>query len=218
MSASQSLADRIDAVLPQTQCAQCGYSGCRPYAEAIATQAVNINRCPPGGQRTILELARVTGRKLVPLDTEYGQEEPLQCAKIVEVDCIGCTLCIQACPVDAIVGAPKRMHTVVSDLCTGCGLCVTPCPVDCIIMLPATSLWDSQRAHAARARFEARKMRLKRENDQARISRSTTAVREGAQSNSASAEDAAGARKRAIIDAALERARKLRANRTHSPK
>jgi len=218
MSASQSLTDRIDAVLPQTQCTQCGYAGCRPYAEAIATQGVNINHCPPGGQRTILELARVTGRKLVPLDAAFGQEEPLQCAKITEADCIGCTLCIQACPVDAIVGAPKRMHTVVSDLCTGCRLCVAPCPVDCIIMLPATFLWDIQRAHAARARFEARKTRLGRENEQARLCRSATAVREAAQSNSADAEDAAGTRKRAIIDAALERARKLQANRTPSPK
>ncbi len=125
--------DQIDAVLPQTQCGQCGYPGCRPYAEAIA-KGDAINKCPPGGEAGIKALADLLGRKVVPLDEER-EEKPARVAYIREPECIGCTKCIQACPVDAIVGAPKLMHTVITSECTGCDLCVEPCPVDCIDML-----------------------------------------------------------------------------------
>ena len=125
------LVEKIEAILPQTQCGQCGYAGCKPYAEAIAAGEADINRCPPGGQEGVAKLADLLGREITPLDAE---EKPKQLAIIDEQTCIGCTLCIQACPVDAIVGAAKQMHTVVSALCTGCELCVKPCPVECIRM------------------------------------------------------------------------------------
>ncbi|MGH8153647.1 MAG: RnfABCDGE type electron transport complex subunit B [Rhodanobacteraceae bacterium] len=131
------LADRIDTVLPQTQCRRCGYPACRPYAEAIARGEAAINRCPPGGMEGVRALARITGQPVRPLDPACGVEAPPRTALIDEDVCIGCTKCIQACPVDAIVGAVKLMHTVVADLCTGCELCVAPCPVDCIAMAPA---------------------------------------------------------------------------------
>lgn len=127
------LVDKIDAVLPQTQCGQCGFPGCRPYAEAIAKGEAEINRCPPGGSDGIKKLAELLGREAKPLD---GEAKPKSVAVIGEPTCIGCTLCIQACPVDAIVGAAKQMHTVVADLCTGCELCLPPCPVECIDMVP----------------------------------------------------------------------------------
>ncbi|HET6907368.1 MAG TPA: electron transport complex subunit RsxB [Rhodanobacteraceae bacterium] len=133
----ETLADRIDALLPQTQCTRCGYSACRPYAEAIARNEAPINRCPPGGDAGIRALAVLTGRPVLPLDPECGAEMPPQVAFIDEDVCIGCTKCIQACPVDAIVGGSKLMHTVIPQLCTGCELCIPPCPVDCIDMLPA---------------------------------------------------------------------------------
>ena len=125
----------INDCLPQTQCAQCGHPGCLPYAEAIAKGAP-INRCPPGGEDTIKVLADLLGREVEPLDPEFGETEPKRVAVIREAECIGCTLCIQACPVDAILGAAKLMHTVIADECTGCDLCVEPCPVDCIEMRP----------------------------------------------------------------------------------
>ncbi|WP_083004622.1 electron transport complex subunit RsxB [Halomonas sp. GT] len=127
------LVEQIDALLPQTQCGQCGYPGCRPYAEAI-NQGDALNKCPPGGEATIHALADLLGREPVPLDGEAAAEDTV--AFIREAECIGCTKCIQACPVDAIIGAAKQMHTVIEDECTGCDLCVAPCPVDCIDMLP----------------------------------------------------------------------------------
>lgn len=130
------LVDKIDGILPQTQCGQCGYPGCRPYAEAIARGEAEINQCPPGGEDGIRKLADLLGREFKPLSAEHGVEKPPAVALIHEETCIGCTLCIQACPVDAIVGAPKLMHTVVTALCTGCELCVKPCPVECITMEP----------------------------------------------------------------------------------
>lgn len=133
---SPALADRIDALLPQTHCGQCGYGGCRPYAEALALGECDINRCPPGGVAGIAALSRLLDRPVRPLDPACGVEKPLQLALIDEGVCIGCTKCIQACPVDAIVGAAQRMHTVIAALCTGCELCVPPCPVDCIAMVP----------------------------------------------------------------------------------
>ena len=138
-SGSETLAARIDAVLPQTQCARCGYPACRPYAEAIARGEVPINRCPPGGEAGIRALAELTGQPVQPLDPECGSEMPPRIAIIDEDVCIGCTKCIQACPVDAIVGAAKLMHTVIPQLCTGCELCIPPCPVDCIDMVPAST-------------------------------------------------------------------------------
>ncbi len=130
------VADRIDAILPQTQCGQCGFPGCRPYAEAIARGDADINRCPPGGEAGIRALAELLGREPLSLDPEHGVEKPKRLAFIREAECIGCTKCIQACPVDAIIGAPKLMHTVITDLCTGCELCLPPCPVDCIDLVP----------------------------------------------------------------------------------
>ena len=157
-SADPFLAHRIDAVLPQTQCRQCGHDGCRPYAEAIAAGDA-INRCPPGGDAVIAALARVTGRPQVPLDRTHGEHTALAVARIDEAWCIGCTLCIDACPVDAIIGAPKRMHAILPSLCTGCALCLPPCPVDCILMIPAGRAWSAEDARAARARFDARNRR-----------------------------------------------------------
>ncbi|RMH15424.1 MAG: electron transport complex subunit RsxB [Gammaproteobacteria bacterium] len=131
------IVDKIDHLLPQTQCGQCGFPGCRPYAEAIATGNAEINQCPPGGEDTILALADLLGKEPLPLSEEHGVEktEPMV-ALIDEKTCIGCTLCIQACPVDAILGASKQMHTVIAEECTGCELCIEPCPVDCISMVP----------------------------------------------------------------------------------
>lgn len=128
------LVEKIDAILPQTQCGQCGFPGCRPYAEAIAAGKADINRCPPGGEPGIRKLAELLGMEFKPLNAEVGQPKPKSVAIIDENVCIGCTLCLQACPVDAILGAAKQMHTVIASECTGCELCVAPCPVDCIRM------------------------------------------------------------------------------------
>ncbi|HEX5757334.1 MAG TPA: electron transport complex subunit RsxB [Arenimonas sp.] len=130
------LVEQIDRLLPQTQCAQCGYPGCRPYAEAIAADQADINQCPPGGEAGVRALAELLGREPKPINPDNGEFKAPVIARIVEEDCIGCTKCIQACPVDAIVGAPKLMHTVIAELCTGCELCLPPCPVDCIDLLP----------------------------------------------------------------------------------
>jgi len=130
--------DAVNAVLPQTQCAQCGYPGCRPYATAIIKQHELINRCPPGGERTIAQLSELLGTPTLAMDEHCGVEKPLQLAIIDETTCIGCTLCIHACPVDAIVGAGKYMHTVIAEQCTGCELCLPPCPVDCIDLVAPT--------------------------------------------------------------------------------
>ncbi len=145
---SDPLVDQIDEILPQTQCGQCGYPGCRPYAEAIAN-GDDINKCPPGGEATIKDLASLMGVEAKALDAAHGEEDVKKVAFIREDECIGCTKCIQACPVDAILGAAKQMHTVIEDECTGCDLCVDPCPVDCIDMIPVsetTSTWRWQLA------------------------------------------------------------------------
>jgi len=133
---SEPLADQIDRLLPQTQCGQCGYPGCKPYAAAIANGEADINQCPPGGDAGVRALARLLGREAKPLNPDNGVEKPKVVALIREPECIGCTKCIQACPVDAIIGASKSMHVVIADLCTGCELCVPPCPVDCIDLIP----------------------------------------------------------------------------------
>ncbi len=158
-----SLADTIDALLPQTQCGRCGYDACRPYAQALAAGASDLNRCPPGGEQTVQALASVLRRPARALDPACGQAPPPQRAWIDPAACIGCTKCIQACPVDAIVGAGKRLHGVIAQECNGCGLCVAPCPVDCIHLLPLPVESNQRRAALVavnRRRYDARQRRL----------------------------------------------------------
>lgn len=155
-----SLAQRIDALLPQTQCTQCGFEGCRPYAVAIAEGRADIDRCPPGGDEGVARLAALLDRAPKPLDPARGPHRPPQVAVIDEASCIGCTKCIQACPVDAIVGASKLMHTVIASWCTGCELCIPPCPVDCIALLAAPALPAPE---LSRSRHDARARRLERD-------------------------------------------------------
>jgi electron transport complex protein RnfB len=187
------LVSRIDAALPQTQCRRCGYDACLPYAEAVAGGDA-INRCPPGGDAVIASLAALTGRPAVPLDRAHGDHGPLAIARIDEAWCIGCTLCIDACPVDAIVGAAKRMHAVLSALCNGCGLCLPPCPVDCIDMTPAGRAWSPADARASRERFDARAAREARRKD---VGRDVRAPDPAARPSKAEAIAAALARARA---------------------
>ena len=146
---ADSLVDRIDALLPQTQCGQCRYPGCRPYAAAIASGAAEIDRCPPGGEVTVRALAALLDRAPRPLDPEFGTPKSAQVAWIDEARCIGCARCLPACPVDAIVGAPRQMHTVIAARCTGCELCLPPCPVDCFELRPAPAV--TQRFRQTRA-------------------------------------------------------------------
>ncbi|HEY7887678.1 MAG TPA: RnfABCDGE type electron transport complex subunit B [Steroidobacteraceae bacterium] len=158
-------ADDIDALLPQTQCTRCGYQGCRPYAEAIARGEAEINQCPPGGAATIAQLAALLRRDALPLNPANGLEGPALVALIDEVACIGCAKCLPPCPVDAIIGARKQMHTVVAALCTGCELCIAPCPVDCISMVQRPSLPAAPAAPDAldnRERFRAHNERIAR--------------------------------------------------------
>ncbi|ALD90180.1 electron transport complex protein RnfB [Cupriavidus gilardii CR3] len=216
-AASATLADRLDALLPQTQCTKCGFQGCRPYAEAMARGEADCNRCPPGGAEGIRRLAAELGVAPLPLDPDHGIEQPRAVARIDETLCIGCTLCIQACPVDAIAGAAKQMHTVLPDWCTGCDLCVAPCPVDCIAMIPVTGertgwdAWSQPQANAARVRYLSRKQRLvrEREENEARLAAKAAAKLEALRQEAASseAERQAQERKKAIIQAAIERAR-----------
>lgn len=206
------LADRIDGLLPQTQCTKCGYDGCRPYAAAIAVGEADINRCPPGGEEGVRALAALLDKQAPPLDLTRGQPGPLMLAVVDEAHCIGCTLCIDACPVDAIVGAAKRMHTVLDDLCTGCDLCVAPCPVDCIAMVPAGRTWTADDARRARERHERRARRLEQTAGGASAGVGPAAV--AVTGNEAAAHEAhtqeAEARKRAAIESALARARARR--------
>ena len=155
------LIEKIDAVLPQTQCRQCGYENCRAYAWAIAIDDAPINRCAPGGQKGISRLAEVTNQKEIPLDPEYGHEMPQEVSHIKPDLCIGCRKCVAVCPTNAIVGAPKRLHAVMTEWCTGCALCVIPCPVDCIEMVPAPFEWTPERAADAKAHYLAKQKREK---------------------------------------------------------
>ena len=201
------LAENIDAVLPQTQCTRCGYQGCRPYAQALAQGEADINQCPPGGTAGIVKLAGLLQVAAKPLNPANGVEQPLDVALIDEDRCIGCTLCIQACPVDAILGAPKRMHTILASWCTGCELCIAPCPVDCIVMVPVqpARLWSEADAGRARQRFYARNERLALEKleREPKLAAKSTTDQPAADAHAAQAQ----ARKKAIIAAAMERAR-----------
>lgn len=214
---SKTLADRIEDLLPQTQCTKCGYPACRPYAEAIAAGNASYNQCPPGGAEGVARIAELLGKPVIPINPVHGLERERPVAVIDESACIGCTLCIQACPVDAIVGAAKQMHTVIASLCTGCDLCVPPCPVDCIDMQAATpgrtgwAAWSQADADAARARHDARTLRLQREkqeNDARLAAKALAKLAEVDASNAQTdAERAEKERKRAIIQAAIERSR-----------
>jgi electron transport complex protein RnfB len=211
--AAADLADRIDAVLPQTQCTKCGFTGCRPYAEAIATARAEINQCPPGGAVGIAKLSLITARPVQPLNPENGVEAPLRRAAIDEALCIGCTLCIQACPVDAIVGAPKRMHTVLAALCTGCDLCIPPCPMDCIAMIEVEPRrgWSDDDARAARRRFELRNLRLARariETEERQLMKASAKLDQPG--SCAEPDDVQVAERKARVAAAIERARARR--------
>ena len=208
----------IDSLLPQTQCTQCGFDGCMPYAEAIAARRVPINRCPPGGDEGIRRLAAVTGLAYAPLDPAHGIEKPKLLAVIDESRCIGCTICIQKCPVDAIVGAAKRMHTVIADECTGCELCVAPCPVDCIMLVPMPASHPAMRdrvatADRARNRHRARTARLVRlaaRADESVASPSTPSTPAARPADLAMSLVGSDAHKREAITAALARARARR--------
>ena len=221
------LVAEIDAILPQTQCRRCGFSGCLPYAKAIAEGHAEINQCPPGGEEGILALARLMGVSPVPLNTAHGVPKPGAVALIDEQLCIGCTLCSQACPVDAIVGAARQMHTVVAAECTGCELCIEPCPVDCISMVPPreqpASLGHRPRASEgrhvahedekkaadrARERYQFRLQRLEREKQD----REKRLARKAGTMTTANVSSAAAANlKKVTIQAALERARAAQA-------
>jgi electron transport complex protein RnfB len=213
------LVDRIDAALPQTQCTRCGYPDCRRYAEAIGAGDADINRCPPGGSEGIARLARLTGRPVGPLDADRGAEGPRRLAVIDEAWCIGCTLCIKACPVDCIVGAPKLMHTVVESQCTGCELCIPVCPVDCIALVDASAgatgwaAWSEAQADDARDRYAFHRLRVERERIEhdERLAAKAAAKLADLPNQTRLADPQAIDAKRRVIEAALARARSKRA-------
>ncbi len=212
----QLLANQIEDLLPQTQCTKCGYAGCRPYAEAIASGLASYNQCPPGGAEGITRLAGLLQQPILPLNPVNGREQPRTVAVIDESLCIGCTLCIQACPVDAIVGAAKQMHSIISDLCTGCDLCLPPCPVDCISMQVVSDTrsgwdaWSSTQAQDARHRHEVRTIRLQREQreNEIRLLAKANAKLHALQNEIVATPEAyiEQARKQTIVQAAIARA------------
>ncbi len=210
--------ERIHAALPQTQCTRCGYPDCHAYAQAIALEGVAINRCPPGGAEGIERLAELTGRPAEPLDPDHGVEGPRTVAFIDENWCIGCTLCLDACPTDAIVGSHKVMHTVLEPWCTGCELCIPVCPVDCIELEPVTgaatgwAAWSAPQAAQALQRYEQRKRRLEREGTEhaQRLEAKALAKLQDLPGLTHNAQGPEVDRKRAVIEAALARARARR--------
>lgn len=212
------LSARIHQALPQTQCTRCGFPDCAAYAEAIASGEAPINRCPPGGAEGIARLAAITGQPPRPLDPAHGVEGPRPVAVIDEDWCIGCTLCLKACPTDAILGGNKHMHTVIEPWCTGCELCVPVCPVDCISLVNVTgertgwAAWSAQEADTAAARYADRKSRLAREAQaqQERLEAKARAKLADLPAATHGAEGAQADRKRAVIEAALARARARR--------
>ena len=211
------LADRILDALPQTQCTRCGYPDCKAYAQAIALEQAPINQCPPGGAEGVAVLARLTGKPLQPLNLEHGLEGPMTVAVIDEVWCIGCTLCIKACPTDAILGSNKVMHTVIESACTGCDLCLPVCPVDCIEMVPISgdktgwAAWSAELATQARVRYESRQIRLVKEEQEHAARQEAKAAMKLADlethTHAAEDPDKEMARKRAIIEAAMAKAK-----------
>ncbi len=212
------LAEAVDRVLPQTQCTRCGFPDCRGYARAIAAGEAGINQCPPGGRQGIERLARITGSAVVALNPTHGTEGPLRLAVIDEAWCIGCTLCIKACPVDCIVGGPKLMHTVVEAQCTGCELCVPVCPVDCIALVDATpgrsgwDAWSDPQAETARERYAFHRLRVerdRRERDE-RLAAKAAATLADLPDRTGRTDPQATDAKRAVIEAALVRARSKR--------
>jgi Na+-translocating ferredoxin:NAD+ oxidoreductase subunit B len=217
-----SLAERIDAALPQTQCTRCGYADCRAYADAIANDVAAINQCPPGGAEGVVRLAAITGRDVVALNPVHGAEGPRKVMFIDEAWCIGCTLCIKACPVDCIVGAPKAMHTIIEALCTGCELCLPACPVDCIpveVATPGRSGWDAwsdEEAARARRRYAAHRERRHTEaqDNDARLAEKARHKLADLAAASTITDAAALERKRAAIEAAVQRARQRAGNAT----
>ena len=211
----EELARRIDAALPQTQCTRCGYPDCATYAQAIASGSAAINQCPPGGAQGIARLSVVTGQPVLPLNPDHGTEGPRALAVIDEDWCIGCTLCIDACPTDAIMGVAKRMHTVIEPRCTGCELCVPACPVDCIAMENASgkrtgwNAWSAAQADAAREQYRVRTLRRERElaEDEGRCEQTAQASLAESAETASGAGEAALAKKKQVVEAALARAR-----------
>jgi Na+-translocating ferredoxin:NAD+ oxidoreductase subunit B len=216
-----SLAARLHAALPQTQCTRCGYPDCEAYARAMAAGEAAHNQCPPGGAEGVRRLATILQRPELPLDPARGQEGPRTLAVIDEDWCIGCTLCVKACPTDAILGLNKHMHTVIEPYCTGCELCVPVCPVDCIALVDASGertgwdAWDEPQAEQALDRYERRKQRLQREAaEQAeRLELKARAKLADLPAQTHGAEGAEADRKRAIIEAAVARGRAQRQSR-----
>lgn len=218
LARGRALADLIDQALPQTQCTRCGYPDCRAYAEAIASGEAEINQCPPGGAEGVRRLAELTDRPVLTLDSTHGTEAPCALAVIDESWCIGCTLCIKACPVDCIAGAPKLMHVIVASQCTGCELCVPACPVDCISMNPvsgaatAWQAWSDEQASQSRDRYRwrtERQQRDKRENEE-RLRLKAEAKLSNLAEASRITDPLQLDRKRQAIEAALARARAQR--------